>query len=49
MYIPPKHSRFFTEDEFFELENDISLKRSQYVYIFITGDAKAYTSNLPDI
>jgi hypothetical protein len=31
----------------FELENDISAKRSQYDYDMISGDANAHTSNLP--
>ena len=48
MYIPPEQSRYFTEDELFELENEISVQRSQYDYVLITGDANAHTSNLPD-
>ena len=48
MYIPPDGSKYFNDDELFSLENDISEKKSKSDYVIITGDANAYTSNLPD-
>ena len=48
LYVPPEQSRYFNNDEFFSLENDIQSKCSQYTNILITGDANAHTSNETD-
>ena len=48
MYVPPKQSKFYSDEEFFKFENDVSIKRCSYENIMLTGDSNAHTSNLPD-
>lgn len=48
IYIPPETSRFFNNDEFFQMETDINDKCTTFKNVIITGDANGYTSNLPD-
>jgi hypothetical protein len=48
MYVPPEQSRFFNDDEFYDFQNDISVKCSKYETVLITGDSNGHTSTLPD-
>lgn len=48
IYIPPSQSRFYSEDEFSNLNDEITSMCSKYDYVFITGDANARTSELID-
>ncbi len=48
IYIPPLQSRFYQEDEFYSLENDIQAKCNQFKYVMILGDVNGHTATSPD-
>jgi hypothetical protein len=48
LYVPPSISRFFNDDEFQCLGNEIFEKCSNFKYCILIGDVNGHTSNLPD-
>ena len=47
-YIPPQSSRYYNDDDFSQLEQEIMSFCSEYEYVFLTGDFNAQTANLRD-
>lgn len=48
LYVPPAQSRFLNEDEYLNLETEITLMCGQSAYICLTGDMNARTAELSD-
>lgn len=48
IYVPPTQSRFYNDDDFSLLEDEITNMCSKHDFVFITGDANARTSELVD-
>jgi hypothetical protein len=48
IYIPPEQSKFFNEDEIFDLQNEIFTKCTEFTNILTIGDFNGYTANNPD-
>lgn len=48
LYVPPTQSRFLNEDEYFNLETEITSMCAQSSYICLTGDMNARTASLCD-
>ena len=48
VYIPPQCSRFYNNEEYELMENDITSLCSQHDYVFLLGDFNAQTSTLED-
>ena len=47
-YVPPQNSRFYNEDDFVQLEQEIMSLCSEFEYVFVTGDFNAQTANMRD-
>lgn len=48
LYIPPSQSTFYNDDQFMQLEQDITSMCSENEYVYITGDANSRTAKLKD-
>ena len=48
LYIPPSQSRFLNDDEFYDLETEITSMCSQSSFVCLTGDMNARTATLCD-
>ena len=48
LYIPPSQSRFLNDDEFLDLETEITSMRGQSSFVCLTGDMNARTTTLCD-
>ena len=47
-YVPPESSRFFSQDLFTDLENEISSKCNEFKYIYFAGDTNCRVGTMPD-
>ena len=48
VYIPPEGSNFYNEDEFSQLENEITSYCNSHKYVLLSGDQNARTSEIKD-
>lgn len=49
IYVPPLHSRFFSNDVLKLLENDVVQKSIQNDMLYLCGDCNAQTADLDDL
>lgn len=47
-YVPPQSSRYYNEDDFVQLDQEIMSLCSEFEYVFLTGDFNAQTAKLRD-
>ena len=47
-YVPPQSSKYYNEDDFAQLEQEIMTYCSESEYVFLTGDFNAQTANMRD-
>ena len=48
VYVPPLHSRFYSNDMFEVFDNEISEMSSKFEYLYLCGDFNAHTGELVD-
>ena len=47
-YVPPQSSKYYNEDDFTLLEQEVMSYCSEFEYVFITGDLNAQTASMSD-
>ena len=48
LYIPPENSRFFSQDLFMVLEEEITSKCNEFKHIYLSGDTNCRDGTMPD-